>query len=182
MSRSLVFVLLLSMACSKKESQRLQTFYERTEGRDLSILFGLTLKPRGINEDGTYKVHKIQYNRKEMEPLTIPVFDDKVSKEEWVDSSLFQIKEFAKLRGINKQRAFLKVKAFSDSVISLYNDLGVVSVESYPHLGEFIIFQVNPEEQAIYIRDTSKVFHSYWKQFFQKKELQLENWYYRKKN
>ena len=181
MNRLTVLMLLMAMSCSGTADQDLESFYERAERRDLSILFGLALKPRGTNEDGSYRVHKIQYNQKDKEPLTIPVFDDEISKNEWLDSALFDIEEFALSKNLDQENFYSEVEAFSDSVIALYDSLGVITIESYPHLGEFIVFQVNSTEQAIYVKDTSKVHHSSWVKFFKKTEPDRENWYHRKK-
>jgi len=177
----LILVLLFTVACSNNASTELGSFYKKAEGRDLTIFYNLTLKPRGVNKDGSYRVHKIQYNRKDGEPLTIPVFDESTSKEQWLDSSFFEIREFIELKEMNTESPYLEAKAFSDSVVSLYNYLEVISIESYPHVGEFIIFQINSTEQAIYIADTSKVYNSSWKDFFRNTKPDKENWYHRNK-
>lgn len=181
MRRELILVLLFVVGCSSSSTNELKDFYERAKSRDLTILSDLTLKPRGVNEDGSYKIHKMQYNRKKGEPLTIPVFDEETSKEEWLDSTVFDIREFATLKGMNQESAYLEVKAFSDSVLSLYNYLKVISIESYPHLGDFNVFQVNSTVQAIYIEDTSKVYNSSWKTFFKGAKPDAKYWYHRNK-
>ena len=177
MNKLVAITLTLLAACSSKTSQNLDSFVEKAKDQDLSVLSALTLKPRGTHEDGSYKVHKIQYNRKEAEPLTIPVFDGKTSDREWLDSSSFQIREFSVVKGIDTEG----VRAFSDSVVNIYKYLGVISIESYPYLGDFIIFQVNPKEQVIYVRDTSEVTYPFWKKFFREAEPRRKHWYYREK-
>lgn len=177
----MIFILLIVMTCSNPAEKEFHSFYERAEKRDLSILFGLTLKPRGTNEDGSYKVQKIQYNQRNEEPLIIPVFDDETSEKEWLDSALFDIKEFALSKQLDQENFYSEVKSFSDSIVDLYGYLGVISIESYPHLGEFIIFQVNSTDQAVYIKDTSRVNHPSWIKFFKETSPDRKNWYYRKK-
>lgn len=166
------------MSCTSKNGfKEAEEFYKKTKDKDVRILFNLMLIPRGGN--GT-KIQKIQVNRFKEDPLAIPVFDSTDSLK-MLDSTFFDIRLFAKINGVDESQAYGYAKAFSDSVLKVYDGLEAISVKSYPELGSFIIFQVTPEDEVVYLEDKSKVYHDYWIRFFKNAQRFDDHWYYRKR-
>ena len=171
-----ILSLILTLCTSKDGFKEAEEFYKKTKNMDVRILLNLMLIPRG--GDGR-TIQKIQINRFKEEPIAIPVFDDTDSIK-FLDSAYFDIRLFAKINGVDESQAYAYSKAFSDSVIKLYNSLDVISVKSYPDLGSFIIFQVTTKDEVIYLEDKSKVYHTYWLNFFEQAQKFDDHWYYRK--
>jgi hypothetical protein len=124
---------------------------------------------------------KIQINRFNKEPILLPVVDqDHLKQGSEVDTTIYKVNEFAELHLVSRDNALKYAIQYSDSITQEYLKLNVVSVESYPDLGDFIIFRISPDHEMIYLKDISTVKHDYWKQFFSTAKRFDDHWFFRK--
>lgn len=149
---------------------------------ELDILFNVSLTARGIDpRDSSYRITRIGITLKDGETITIPGIKRYMSDKEINKLPFYEnIKKYAELNNLSDSIAYKFVKEHSVKIIELVNELKAFEIQSTPRLGEFIIFTITSTDQMVYVPDTSKVNHQYWKSYFRTSNKFDDKWYYRK--
>lgn len=157
--------------------------YELAKNKNVDILFNVVVKPRGKNPiDSTNKVYIIAININNDVQLKLPVWSNNTSVS---DADSFFIKNqsiYGKYFELPESELYDSIKNYSSSIVNLYNLLGVHEIISRPDLGKMIIFNIDNKTQIVYISDSTKIYHKFWKNYIMCDKRFDENWYYRLKS
>jgi hypothetical protein len=187
---SFIYLVLILISCdtSKKADsfQYVKEFYHRAKEKEqeIKVFYNVSAEARGINPvDSTYRILRIEIRVNDSVNLTIPEIKKYMNSDQIKELPFYEnISEFKKLNNLSAIQAQDSVKKLSYKITSLMNELRTYKVlgGNLQGIGEFIIFGVTSDYDMIYVQDTSKISHKYWKAFFSSENKFDDHWYYRK--
>ncbi len=182
----LVAMLIFSSCHQSVDSFKLaENFYNSAKEKESEIDFfhKIYVQARGIDpNDSIYRITKIDLKINDSTTITLPGIKNYMTEEQ-IESLPFNenVMEFGKLNNLTPKQSKDSVRTLSLKVIGLMSELKAYKIVGNPQgVGHFIIFSVTSEYDVIYVPDTSKVSHEYWKIFFQSDNKFDKYWYYRK--
>ncbi len=150
-------------------------FVAKNREINFSLLRGLILEARGVDNEGIRKPRNITFTNSNKEKFSLPLLGSKNAELEWEQTKDYHdYIEFTRQVGIDSNKD--SIINYINLVVKTFIDLDVYGIHSQLHLGEFVEFELTPKCSVWYKEDDVYLSESY-KKSFSKAIMIKPNWY-----